>query len=226
MAKLKFWFKMAPMKTITSLLAVCFLLITGSIIYIIRSGVSIRTAPIIKPSVISRDFRNVPQGLFLRLFPDFQQADYVLWGGSQNSGEVQTTLALAKEHYEREFKRPVNFIYEGEKAHLEAVANCPKPCWILLPENKAHELTPNAWVQTNLLPLHKTYFTLTWVNFKKNISVPAECTQEKRLDLPCLISVSVREVGRKMPDPQQRYFFMRKYLDSDYFLFVEEPLQP
>lgn len=210
------------MKTIAGILTVCFVLITASIIYIIRSGVSIRTAPIIKPSAISADFHNVPNGVFLRLFPDFQQADYVLWGLPANSTEAQTTLQLLKERHEKEFKNSVTVLSYEELASPSQIQNCSKPCWILLPENQAHELHSNSWAHDHLKQTQKNYFTVTWIKFIRTVEVSEKCKNEKRLDLECLKSVSVREVLRKMKDPEARYFFMRKYLDRDYFLFIED----
>ena len=209
------------MKTIFAILTVCFTLITAMIIYITRAGVSIRTAPIIKPSAVSQDFHNVPFGIFLRLFPDFQQADYVIFGFPQNSPEAQTTLNLLKERYEKEFKTEVKILAEEEPKNLASVQNCLKPCWIFLPEAEANELSPNAWIQNNIHPTKRSYFTLTWIPFQRKVTVSELCEKEKRLDLECLKTVSVKEVERKMKDPNARYFFMRKYLDHDYFLFVE-----
>lgn len=211
------------MKTIVTILSIGLFLISLGIVYIYKSGVSIRTAPIIRPSIVSEDFHNVPQGLFVRLFPDLQQTHYILWGVSQNSNEVQVTLSMMKELYKREFKTPVSFIYDGLNSSREEVQNCLKPCWILFPENHVNELSPNTWIQTHLLPLNRNYFSLTWIPFERPTQVPEYCVKEKRLDLDCLKVVSIQEVSRKMKDSGKRYFFLRKYLDRDYFLFVESP---
>lgn len=209
------------MKTIIAILTVCFALITALIIYITRAGVSIRTAPIIKPSAVSQDFHNVPLGIFLRLFPDFQQADYVLFGFPQDSLEAQTTLKLLKDRYEKEFKTEVKLLIGTEPTTLAMIQQCTKPCWILLPEAEANELSANTWIQSNIHPTNRPYFTLTWIPFQRNVTVSEACEKEKRLDLSCLKTVSVKEVERKMKDSNARYFFMRKYLDRDYFLFIE-----
>lgn len=209
------------MKIIGTILTIGFIVITTCIVYILKTGISVRTEPIIKPSIISPNFENVPQGLFLRLFPDIQQAHYVLWGVSQNSPEVQKTFAIMKKHYEKEFKIPVHFIYDGSASNAEEIEKCPKPCWIYLPENAAHALKPNSWIQKNIKPLGREYFTLTWVSFSRDTMAPDYCLKEKKLDFECLKSVSIQEVERKMTDPKKRYFFARKYMDRDYFLFVE-----
>lgn len=212
------------MKTLIALLSLGFLIIIACLVYLLNSGVSIRTAPIIKPSVISQDFVNVPHGVFLRLFPDIQQSHYILWGVSQNSAEVQKMLSVIKERAEKELGVPVQFIYDGLRATPEEVKNCARPCWILFAQDQVHELHRNEWIENTLRPLNRPYFTLSWVDYQRDVMVPELCVREKRLDLECLKMVSIKEVRRKMKEPQSRYFFMRKYLDRDYFLFVEAPL--
>lgn len=214
------------MKAIFSILAICFVLITATIVFIIRSGVSIRTAPIIKPSIISPDFNNVFQGISLRLFPDFQQAEFVLWGIPESSLEAQNTLSQLQKKVEAEMGTSISILRNGLTATQQDIQNCARPCWVLLPEDSAHELTANMWVNENLRPSGSTYFTITWVQFNRTSTVPEYCTKEKRLDLECLKKVSIQEVSRKIKAPDRRYFFMRKYLDRDYFLFIEEPKNP
>lgn len=210
------------MKIIISLLSLGFVIIIACLVYLLNSGVSIRTAPIIKPSIVSQDFINVPQGLFLRLFPDIQQSHYILWSVSQNSAEVQKTLSVMRERTEKELHAPVQFIYDGANATAQEVQACARPCWILFAEDQAHELQPNSWIESHVKPLGRPYFTLSWIPFQREVKVPEGCVKEKRLDLECLKVISVQEVRRKMKDDSVRYFFMRKYMDRDYFLFVEK----
>jgi hypothetical protein len=62
------------------------------------------------------------------------------------------------------------------------------------------------------------------VPFYNNELVPDLCENQKRLTIDCLIPLSVRDVKKKIKDPTQLYFFLRKYNDRDYFLFVQQPL--
>lgn len=211
------------MKNIVALLAICFVIIIGTIVYLIGTGVSIRTAPIIKPSFVGLNFHNVSQGLFLRLFPDFQQSEYVLWGADQKSSEFKTILHDLQKRYEQQFKTSVHILEISPDFNQNSLADCAKPCWILLPIHQAHELVRNNWIEDKRNFLNNNYVTITWVQFDRNNSVPPACIAEKRLDFECLKSVSVQEVERKLVDKSQRYFFMRKYKDRDYFLFVEGP---
>lgn len=209
------------MKTITALIGFAFLLITACILYLVKEGVSLRSAPIIKPSVISQDFHNVPDGIFIRLFPDLQKSHFLVWGVSQNNQEVQKTLSIMKELYEKEFRTDVHFIYQGEDITPSDLQKCPKPCWILVPENKGSALGPRSWLLDQVLALDPDFISISWVPFQRDVQVPESCVQEKRLDLDCLKVLSVQEVAKKFKEKNQRYFLMRKYMDHDYFLFIE-----
>jgi hypothetical protein len=211
------------MKKLILLVAFGFVVISACLVYLVKSGIALRSAPQIKPSVIAADFHNVPQGLFLRLYPDLQPAYYFLWGVSYDSPEVQKTIFALKDQYEKEFRRPVQILFSGPQLTPEAVRNCASPCWLILASGQAHELGRNELIETHIKPHLRTYTTLTWIDFDGVAEVPERCQIQKFLDLECLKLVSVREVQKKMKDPRQRYFFMRKYLDHDFFLFVQTP---
>lgn len=211
------------MKIISSLIATAFLVICVCMFLIFKNGVSIRTAPIIKPSPVGADLSNISQGIFLRLFPDLQQSRYVIWNISQNSEEVQKTLSLLKSRIENEMHLKITYIFDGSKATAQEIESCTQPCWIFFQEDAVNELSKNDWLESKIAPQTGGYFIISWVPFVRNLEVSQTCIEEKRLDLECLKHVSVHEVKKYMKDSTQRYFFMRKYLDHDYFLFVEKP---
>ena len=178
-----------------------------------------RAAPYIKPTTIDAEFHIVPEHLFLRLFPDLQNSRYVLWGVSMESPEVQKTVSGIQQYYEKEMKHPVHML-SADKATALDVANCKRPCWIFFAEDQAHELEANAFVDEKIRPITNDYISITWINFTKPEEVPQECIEQKRLDLHCMKWVSLRDAQKRFKDEGQRYFFLRKYLDHDYFLFV------
>ncbi len=210
------------MKIIGSILVFCCVVISICIFFIVRSGVSLHPAPYIKPSVISADSHNIAKGIFVRLFPDLQKSHYVLWGISMKSAEEQKAFEGVKDRYEDESKMTVTVISNPEVVSTETVRDCPQPCWIILPEDKAHELAPNVWIQQNIAPLSAEYITITWVDFERSPMVPDNCEHMKYLDFTCIKAVAVNAVERKMKEKDQRYFFMQKYQDRDHFLFVEK----
>lgn len=209
------------MKKIGFLLGGAFVLITVCMLYLVRKGISLRTAPLIKPTEISADRHNIGEHLVLRLFPELQSNDVILWGVLPETPESQNLLKVAAADYEKTFKTPVHIISNAATASSEDIKNCGKPCWILLDKDKANELTPNEFITQNIQPLNRPYITLTLVNFTGTEEVTQACEDQHRLHLDCLVQLSVRDAKKKMKDPNKLYFFLRKYNDRDYFLFTQ-----
>lgn len=187
-----------------------------------RGGVSIRSAPIIGPSPQGAEYKNVAVGVVTRLFPDFQQAGYVVIGRASDlkmGPQIINDLKLA---FEAQFKQNVRLIADDTNLTLETLANCEKPCWILTSENQANELSENNRLPKMLDSLKSVnHFHLTLIPFSKVPNPSEACIAEKRLSLSCLIELSIHEVSKKFKDPMVSYFFMRKYQDRDYFLFIQ-----
>lgn len=200
---------------------VAFVVITFCLIYLIRHGISLRSAPLIKPTVMDSTQQNVGELVALRLFPEFQSAHYVILGVLPTTAASVQLLEHLRVEFEKRFHSKVNWIQDGEKASPQDLSNCQAPCWVLVAKDKANELTSPNWVSEKIQPLHRPYFNLSWISFQREEQVKNVCEDEKRQTLTCLESVSVREVHKKFKEQNQRYFFMRKYNESDYFLFLE-----
>lgn len=212
------------MKKISLIFGLVFLIISACLIYLVRSGVSLRSEPLIRPTIISPDQRNIAAHVVLRLFPELQNSHYILWGVLPESNDAQLMMTYFMEEYYKTFHIAVHIIQDGEKATASEIAQCEKPCWILLPMNRANELSKNEFIQKNILPLNRHYINMTLSPFTGEETVPESCDQQKRLNLECITPVSVREVHRKIKDPSQLYFFLRKYNENDFFLFVQKPI--
>lgn len=210
------------MKKITLLLAIALVVISGCMIYLLMTGVSLRSAPLIRPSPITHEGRDISYGVVARLAPEFQNADYILWGVLPLTEESNKVVNLIKEEYEKVFKKAVHIVADAELATDEQLRSCEAPCWLFLPKSKAHELSPNEFITNKIIPTQKTYFTLSWISFSKVQEVPEHCLHEKRLDLECLTVLAVYEAQRKIKDGS-RYFFMKKYNATDFFLFIQDP---
>lgn len=210
------------MKKITAVIVVCILVISVCVIYLVRSGISLRTAPLIQPSVMTDDQNNVASAVVLRLFQELQNNDYILLGVLPETEESARVINQIAKEYEKTFHRRVQFRRDAESSDTESLLACSKPCWLLTSAEKANHLKNDSFIEKQLQPLKINFFTLTFVSFHKNTEVSAECNNQKRLSLECLISVSVRGVRKKMKDPQKRYFFLQKYNEKDYFLFIEK----
>lgn len=212
------------MKKIFAILGLVFAIITFCMIYLVRKGVSLRSEPLIRPTVISTDQRNIASHTVLRIFPDLQNNDYILWGVLPESPDTQLLMTHFLEEYFKKLQIPPHVIQDGTVATAEEIKNCAKPCWIKMPHDKANTLTANPLIEEKILPTQKNYLTLTVMPFTGDETVSEFCDQQKRQTLECITPVSVREIHRKMKDPKQLYFFLRKYNERDFFLFVQKEL--
>ncbi|UYL10303.1 hypothetical protein B9G69_006885 [Bdellovibrio sp. SKB1291214] len=212
------------MKKIFALLGLVFAIITFCMIYLVRKGVSLRSEPLIRPTVISADQRNIASHTVLRIFPDLQNNDYILWGVLPESPDTQLLMTHFLEEYFKKLQIPPHIIQDGTKASPEEIKNCAKPCWVKMPHDQANTLAGNSLIEEKIIPTHKNYLTLTVMPFNGDETVSEFCDQQKRLTLECITPVSVREIHRKMKDPKQLYFFLRKYNERDFFLFVQKEL--
>lgn len=193
--------------------AAAFILIAGGMFHLINQGVSIRTAPQIKPTLFTSD--NLPkqlaENLYLRLFPELQNTDY-WWVGIED-----TQISLLDPFFALLRDRMVQPITLLKNANEEAIQNCNKPCWIFLDPGAASELSGNRYLRNSQF---QKSTTLTFLEFQRDLRPRAKCLEQKRLSLDCLTEISVNEVRKKIKEPGQ-YFFMRKYLDRDYFFLQE-----
>ena len=208
------------MKKIFWLLGIAFILITLCIVYLIRTGVSLRPAPYIKPTVIQKDI--IGEHVHLRLFSDWTQADYVFWQYNpesptfnlEESTRIQI-LELLKNKTGRTFQNALS-------DHADDIQNCTKPCWINT--RKAHQLSPNPKIPDFVK--NQNFITISWFYFDREIEVPQSCVELKRMSEPCITPLLVHSLRKKLKKPDASYFFMQKYLDQDYFIFVENTALP
>lgn len=210
------------MKIVNGLIILSLVIISICLIYLTYSGISLRTAPLIQPSVISADRGNIAPSVIKRLFQELQNSHYVLWGVLPETEESQGIMDLAAADFKNKSHQSVQFIHNAENASEEHLLACAKPCWLLVSRTKSNQLGTNNFIEKKLSSLQRTFLTLTVIPFHRDQAVAAVCDSQKRLDLDCLIAVSIREVHRKMKDSQQRYFFLRKYNENDYFLFIQQ----
>lgn len=213
------------LRTVLVLLGLVFVIISLSMGYLIWSGVSLRSAPIIKASPLGENAENVGYGVALRLSAELKDAHYVLWGLPSDSEHFAEIRKMIQAEYETltQGKVQVNWLEPepNQMPTIEQLAQCEKPCWVLLPQEQAHQLSSNAFIEEKVKPLGRDYITLTLLSFERDTTVPRHCEQQKRLSFECIKPLSIRESGRKVGAEEPPYFFMRKYNVGDYFLFIE-----
>lgn len=211
------------MKKINVLIICSLLVVTACMLYLVKQGISLRSAPLIQPSVMDADKKNVAVSVIQRMHQNFEDVDYVVLGVKEDSPEDQQLVRMMAEEYEKVFKAPVRFLVQNESISEEVMQACTRPCWILSTPEKTHFLDgSNAWADQHLIPLQKPYLSLSIMSFTGDEQVSDECHQQKRLSFDCLVPVSVREIKRRMKKPDQKYFFLRQYNGEDFFLFLQK----
>lgn len=206
------------MKKIIVILVLASLIIVGAMIHLLKDGVSLRAATLISPSVVSDGDINVAHGVAYRLFPDFQRYDMILVGVDEADSRLQALSEQIAIEAEKLLGQPLH--RASDKMNLK---DCAKLCWVKVKPEESQELEPNNYIANVIKPLGKEYFTLNLIQFAElDESALAGCEQEKRLDMKCLITLSVREAKRKMKDPSKRYFFMKRYEDRGNYLMLQK----
>ena len=208
------------MKKVYYVLGSALLIISICMIVLVFKGVSLRTEPIIKPSPVDASYKNITSGILHRLFPQFQKADYVVWGINPiKLSEEQTLLSLLQNESQNQSGTQPQVLEWSPQTSDEVIGSCRKPCWIKVDKESASRLKNSE----GMVQLHgKNYFSLTFLTFERDMVVPLVCENEKRLDFSCILSVSVREVRKYFKKTDTRYFFLRAYNEVDYFLFIEK----
>lgn len=212
------------MKAFFILFGVFCIVASAILVMLTQGGVSVRSAPIISPSPQGDEYQNVAKSVVNRLFPDFQMSDYVVIGSPLDLKMGPQIINEIKMGFEEQFKKSVTLLADEGSLTAESIAKCAKPCWILTSEAKAHELSEDNKIPQILNKLENVnHFQITLIPFSGVPDPSQKCVEEKRLSLSCLIPLSIHEVRKKLKDPKISYFFMRKYQDRDYFLFIQVP---
>lgn len=208
-SSLKKYCRFKSMKTVISLLAVALLISSGVMFFLVKKGAALRPAGVIAPTEIGMKPELIGKSIALRLFPDFQTAKNVIWYMGLEEEPYAHIPESALSHYHANSKPS---FFDLRKA---SQTNCTEKCWYITSLNTP---LPEALLQKiKTEPSVKIYVQY----FERGEEVPELCENEKILELKCVRLVSVREVRKKIKTPAP-YFFMRRYLDSQFYLFIEK----
>lgn len=181
------------MKIIFAILGAAILISSGVMLFLVKKGAALRPAGVIAPTEISTKSDLIGKAVGLRLFPDFQTAKNVIWYMDIEDEPYASIPEITLLNYQANVKP--SWYVQSAKTPLSDE---------LVQKLKA-EPTVEIFVQY----------------FERDEAVPEVCETEKTLELKCVRPVSVREVRKKLKTPAP-YFFMRRYLDSQFYLFVEK----
>jgi len=201
------------MKIILSLLAAALLISSGVMFFLVKKGVALRPAGVIAPTEIGINSELIGKSIALRLFPDFQTAKNVIWHMDIEAEPYTHIPETVLSHYQTNNKPSFYDLRKAPPSH------CSENCWYVhalstpLPEALLQKMKTEPSVE-----IYVQYF-------ERGEEVPELCESEKILEFKCVRPVSVREVRKKIKTPVP-YFFMRRYLDSQFYLFIEKSKVP
>lgn len=199
---------MPSMKIVLSIIAAAVLLSSAVMFYLVKQGAALRPAGVIKPAEIGNNPDLIGQSIALRLFPDFQTATNVVWYMDLDEEPYASVAATTLANYQTQFKPSFYDLRKGP------IGECRDRCWYVqstysgLPESLLAKIENEPTVE-----IYVQYFS-------RGENVPEECDNAKTLMINCVRPVSVREVRKKIKTPAP-HFFMRRYLDSKFYLFIE-----
>lgn len=197
------------MKIVFTLLATALIISSGVMFFLVKKGAALRPAGVIAPSAYSSKPELIAESVALRLFPDFQSVKNVIW----HIGTPEEPFASIPEVTLSKYQ--TNSKPELIDLRTSTEVTCAENCWYVQTEGSP---LPEALAQkVKAEPSLEIYVQY----FDRNEVVSEVCENEKILEFKCIGQVSVREVRKKFKTADS-YFFMRRYLDSQFYLFIEK----
>ncbi len=213
------------MKKVTLLIVLACVVVGVCMVSLVRSGISLRSALLIKPSEWSQEnSQEAAQAVFYRLFPAFQSRDLLVVGVDQPTPRVTEFLEHLKANASDFYKKPIKTFDDSQILTAQAeLESCAKTCWVFTETQSTSDIAPMPSVLQLAGLDEKNRFTLSIFEFEGyDEKLIPTCEQQKRLTLECLKNLAIKEAQRKMKDPNKKYFFMKQYLERDYFLFIQK----
>jgi hypothetical protein len=163
------------MKRVYLFYAGLLILVSLAVLIVLQRGAVIRTAPLIKVQS-SWSFEKLAQQVSMRTFPDWNEAQEVLWYSSLQAHELTTLL---------------------EKISPELLA---KSKFIQLSRSLEQQL------DLSVLNSQDQVLHLLFLPFSRDLKLSEVCKSQKLMDLTCVKESSVAEVRRKFKSKEKVFF--------------------
>jgi hypothetical protein len=197
------------MKTISIVMGLALLIISGILIFLLKSGVALKPAGVIKPAEIGANPEHIGKSVAVRLFPEFHAVKNTIWYVESDEEPIASLPLVAYEHLKLPVKPNLQDLRRGR------LDECPEKCWYIVKIGTAlpEELTARLKAEESV----EIYVQ----HFKRDEQVPEACEKEKILEPSCVKPVTVREVRRKLKT-QAPYYFMQRYQKHEFYLLLEK----
>lgn len=166
---------------------------------------------------------DVSQVVFYRLFPEFQDKELLVIGTDKPSDKAKLFIANLKKQVETNNKISIKTYDDTNLLSAQGeLQSCKQTCWIFTEARSTSDIAPMPSVLQLAGLEEKKRFTLTIIEFdQQDPLVLQQCEKQKRLTLECLKNLSIKEAQHKMREPNKKYFFLKQYLERDFFLFIQ-----
>lgn len=200
------------MKVVFSLLAAALIISSGIMFFLVKKGAALRPAGVIQPAEFTDKPDLIGKAIALRLFPEFQPAKIVIWYSDMKDQPHSQIPEVTLSYYQTNDKPELIDLRQDPAGECRL-----ESCWYI--QSLATPLPEALLEKVKTVPSIEIYIQY----FSRDEKVSEICDSEKVLELNCIGPVSVREVRKKIKNPGP-YFFMRRYLDSQFYLFIEKAL--
>lgn len=182
---------------------------SGVMFFLLKKGAALRPAGVIAPAEIGSKSELIAESIALRLFPEFQKVKNVIWHLDIREEPFSEIAEMTLQNYQNNQKP---YLFDLRK---NPEAKCENSCWYIQSLNQPLDSSIADKIKNE--PSLEIYVQ----NFERDEEVSAICENEKILEFKCIRPISVREVKKKFKKPMP-YFFMRRYMDSQFYLFIEK----
>lgn len=163
------------MKKIIYFYAGLLVLVSIASLIVLKKGAVIRTAPLIKAQS-SWSFEKMAQQVSMRTFPDWNEAQEVLWYSSLPANDLTTIMA---------------------NISPELLA---KSKFVQLSRSLEQQLNPS------VLNSQDQVLHIFFLPFSRDLKISEVCESQKMMDLTCVRESSVAEVRRKFKEKEKVFF--------------------
>lgn len=201
------------MKWVLSGLGAFCLVVVAVLLVLTKQGVMIRPQPLIKPTLLQADFVPAGEHVFLRLFPDLRDVRIILLRWAPDTADQQFFLADFKKNFEFQLKRELRIQFKAPNP--QDLRSCESACLFVLPE-----INVESELQKSLNESQAKWISIRMFEFDEIPESPDHCLKERKLTEDCLFYVVLNLVRKKVAAMEGKLFFLYKYLDQDFYLFV------
>jgi hypothetical protein len=205
------------MKWVLSGLGAFCLVVAAVLLVLAKKGVMIRPQPLIKPTLIQSDFTPVGEHVFLRLFPELHDVQVILLRWDSD--------VLERERFLQDFAKSFKSQLHGDfqiflkEPSVDDVSTCLRTCLFILAPSASR-----ADVERVMIESGRRWISIKALEFAEVPETPENCLHQQMLSEDCLSPVALNLTKKKLSKTSERVFFLYKYLDHDFFLFLRKPV--